>query len=89
VKAAKSYADGLGRERPAPMNETVDVGLFDTRPDARGFGSKDVIALQKWPIHSGAQTVTFVAARRPAFAGIDPYIELIQRDADGNVIAVK
>jgi hypothetical protein len=33
--------------------------------------------------------VTFVAARRPAFAGIDPYIELIQRDADGNVIAVK
>ena len=89
VKAAKSYADGLGRETAAPMSETVDVGLFAAKPDAKGFGSKDVIALQKWPIRSGVQTVTFVTARRPAFAAIDPYVELIQRTTDGNLIAVK
>ena len=71
------------------MNETVDVGLFDARPDAKGFGAKDVIALQKWPIHSGIQAVTLVVDRRPSFAGIDPYVELIQRNTDGNVVAVK
>ncbi len=89
VKAAKSHADGLGRERAAPMNETVDIGLFDAKPDAKGFGAKDVIALQKWPIRSGVQTVAFVTARRPAFAAIDPYVELIQRNTDANLIAVK
>jgi ABC-2 type transport system permease protein len=89
VKASKSYADGLGRERAAPMSETVDVGLFAAKPDARGFGAKDVIVLQKWPIHSGTQTLAFVSARRPAFAGVDPYVELIERNTDANLIAVK
>jgi aminopeptidase N len=89
VTAAKSYADGLGHETAAPMNETVDVGLFSAKPDTKGFGPRDVIALQKWPIHSGTQTVTLIAARRPAFAGIDPYVELIQRDTDNNLVAVK
>ena len=89
VKASKSYADGVGRETAAPMNETVDVGLFAAKPDAKEFGSKDVIVLQKWPIHSGTQTITFVTAKRPRFAGIDPYVELIQRDTDGNVVTVK
>jgi ABC-2 type transport system permease protein len=89
VTAAKSYADGQGHETPAPMDETVDVGLFDAKPDAKGFGPRDVIDLRKWPIRSGVQTVTIITAKRPAFAGIDPYIELIQRDTDGNVIAVK
>jgi aminopeptidase N len=89
VKAAKSYADGLGRETAAAMNETVDVGLFDARPDAEGFGAKDVIAFRKWPIRSGTQTITLLSARRPAFAGIDPYVELIQRNTDGNLIALK
>jgi ABC-2 type transport system permease protein len=89
VKAAKSYADGLGRETATPMNETVDVGLFAAKPDAKRFGSRDVIALRKWPIRSGTQVVTFIAAKRPAFAGIDPYVELIQRDTDGNLVAVK
>ena len=89
VKAAKAYADGLGRETAAPMNETVDLGLFAAKPDSKDFGSKDVIALRKWPIRSGAQTVAFVTARRPAFAAIDPYVELIQRNTDANLIAVK
>jgi aminopeptidase N len=89
VKATKSYADGLGRETPAPMNETVDVGLFEAKPDDKAFGPRDVLVLQKQPIHSGLQTLNFVTARRPRFAGIDPYVELIQRDTDGNVAAVK
>jgi aminopeptidase N len=89
VKAAKSYADGLGRETAAPMNETVDIGLFAAKPDSKAFGSKDVIALRKWPIRSGVQTMAFVTARRPAFAAIDPYVELIQRNTDANLIAVK
>ena len=32
VVATKLYADGAGRERPAPMNETVNIGLFARKP---------------------------------------------------------
>ena len=89
VSAVKTYADGLGKETPAPMNETVDVGLFDAKPDSKGFGPKQVVGFEKRPIHSGTQTLNFIAARPPKFAGIDPYVELIQRDTDDNVVAVK
>ena len=71
------------------MNETVNIGLFDEKPDQKGFGPRDVIAYEKRPIHSGAQTVTFVSARPPKFAGVDPYVELIQRNTDANIVAVK
>ena len=40
VTAAKVHADGTGKETPAPMNETVDVGLFAAKPGAAGFGPR-------------------------------------------------
>jgi aminopeptidase N len=89
LTATKAYADGQGKETPAPMNETVNIGLFDEKPDEKGFGPRDVIAYEKRPIHSGAQIVTFISARSPKFAGVDPYIELIQRNTDANIVAVK
>ncbi|MEO7026238.1 MAG: M1 family aminopeptidase, partial [Caulobacteraceae bacterium] len=89
VRATKLYADGLGRERPAPMDETVDIGLFTARPDSRGFGPGKIVAFEKRPIHSGVQTLAFVTDRRPAFAGIDPYADLIQRDVEGSLTAVR
>ncbi len=89
IDARKVYADGLGKETAAPMDEIVDVGLFDTRPDAKDFSPAKVVVLQKTPIHSGDQTLRFVTARRPKFAGVDPFVELIQRDADQNLTPVR
>jgi ABC-2 type transport system permease protein len=89
VNAAKFYADGRGKETPAPMNETVEVGLFTAKPDAAGFGPRQVIAFGKRPIRSGAQTLSFVTAAAPRFAGVDPYDELIDRHSDDHIVAVR
>ncbi|HXU99086.1 MAG TPA: ABC transporter permease subunit [Caulobacteraceae bacterium] len=87
-RAEKRYANGAGRETPAPMNETVDVGLFTAKPGDRGFGSDKVLYLGKRPVASGAHTLRFVTAVKPRFAGIDPYNELIDRNSDDNIIPV-
>jgi aminopeptidase N len=87
VSARKLYADGRGKETEAPMNETLDVGLFDVEPGKKGFAPSKVIAFQRMPIRSGVQTLRLVASRAPAFAGVDPYNKLIDRNSDDNVIA--
>ncbi len=89
VKAAKFYADGRGRETPAPMNERVDVGLFAARPAALRFGPRQVIAFERRPIRSGVQTLRFVTATAPRFAGVDPYDELIDRHSDDHIVPVR
>lgn len=88
VEASKAYADGKGKETKAPLNETFDVGLFAREPGKKDFGARDVIAMQRIAIHSGAQTVTFVAERAPQFAGVDPYTFAIDRNSDDNLVKV-
>lgn len=89
VSARKLYADGKGKETPAPMNEALWVGLFDAKPGSAAFGARNVIALERRPIHGGTQTVSFVTDRAPTWAGADPYNELIDRNSDDNLTAVK
>jgi ABC-2 type transport system permease protein len=89
VTARKSYANGVGKETPAPMNEPLNIGLFTVRPSDPGFSDAKVVVFQRIPIHSGAQTLRFVTAVRPKFAGVDPYDELIQRNSDANTAAVR
>ena len=88
VSARKVYADGLGKETAAPMNETLEVGLFTAEPGKTGFAPSKVIDIERRPIRSGVQTLTLIADRAPRFAGIDPYNTVIDRDADDNITAV-
>ena len=89
VTARKMYASGKGKETDAPMAEDLQVGLFSAKPGDKAFGAKDVIALERRPIRTGTQTVTFIAARAPTWAGIDPYNVLIDRNSDDNLLAAK
>ncbi len=88
VDAKKLYADGQGRETPAPMNETLDVGAFDVEPGQSGYNAGKVIAIQRVAIHSGVQTVTLVVSRPPKFAGVDPFNELIDRNSAATITKV-
>jgi len=85
VEARKLYADGHGKETEASMAETLDVGLFSAMPGDKAFTAKNVIAFERRPIRSGRQTLTFVTAAAPKFAGVDPYNKLIDRNSDDNV----
>ncbi|HEY1750182.1 MAG TPA: M1 family aminopeptidase [Caulobacteraceae bacterium] len=88
VDAKKVYADGLGRETPTPMNETLEIGAFDVQPGETGYNQSKVIAVSKAPIHTGVQTVHMVVARLPKFAGVDPFSELIDRNSDSELTKV-
>jgi hypothetical protein len=86
VRARKMYADGKGKERNTPMDETLWIGAFAAKPGDKTFAERDVIALQRMRIHSGLQTVTLITDRKPAWGGADPYNELIDRNSDDNLV---
>jgi aminopeptidase N len=88
VSAAKYYADGQGKQTATPMNETLDIGLFTADPTKPGFSASKVVQMLRMPITSGTRTLHLIAARKPTFAGIDPYNKLIDRNADDNVVGV-
>lgn len=88
VDAQKKYADGKGKETAAALNETMDIGLFTAKPGDKGFDAQDVVLYQRRPVRSGVQTFTFVTAKAPKFAGIDPYNTVIDRNGDDNTVAV-
>ncbi|WP_066687859.1 M1 family metallopeptidase [Caulobacter sp. CCH9-E1] len=88
VDAQKKYADGKGKETAASLNETMDIGVFTAKPGDKGFDAKDVLVYERRPIRSGVQTFTFTVARKPKFAGIDPYNTVIDRNGDDNTVAV-
>lgn len=89
VEARKMYADGQGRETPAPMDgELFDLGVFTAEPGKGGFSSKDVAYFRLAPLRSGTQSVTVTVDRAPRFAGVDPYNKFIDRNSDDNAIRV-
>jgi hypothetical protein len=88
VEAAKYYADGKGVERRAPLHEAIEVGLFTERPGLGSFDRNDVISMERRPIGNGKMQIVVTSKRKPAFAGIDPYNFMIDRNSDDNVVAV-
>lgn len=44
--------------------------------------------MERRPIRSGVQQLRLVTAKRPAFAGVDPYNKYIDRNSDDNVVQV-
>jgi ABC-2 type transport system permease protein len=87
VQARKLYADGKGKETEAKMAETSEFGLFAAMPGQGSFAAKDVLLMTRLPLHSGTQIVKLVTAKRPAYAGADPYNVRIDRNSDDNVVA--
>ena len=53
------------------------------------MGWKDIVLLERHPIRSGRQVLTFVTDRKPTYAGIDPYNYYIDRNSTDNVLAVR
>lgn len=88
LEANKFYADSKGNEKPARLDENIEIGLFGARPGIGAFGAKDVISIDRTPVKGGQQQIVIKSKRKPAFAGIDPYNFYIDRNSDDNVIDV-
>jgi ABC-type transport system involved in multi-copper enzyme maturation permease subunit len=89
VEAKKLYYDAQGRETEATLDERIEVGLFTAEPGRDAFDAKNVIVMERRPIRSGAQVLTFITDRRPTFGGVDPYNYYIDRNSRDNVQPVR
>jgi hypothetical protein len=85
LDAAKYYAAGKGEEKPAPLKENIEVGLFTARPGLGEFSRANVIAMKREPIRNGQQVIVLRSKAKPAFAGIDPYNFYVDRNSEDNV----
>ncbi len=81
IEADKLKGDGTGKERPVPMNDPIEIAVYDA----------DGKSLYRAPyrIRSGAQTIELVVPRPPARAAIDPDHELLDRNPEDNEVAVQ
>ncbi|TAD80875.1 MAG: aminopeptidase, partial [Sphingomonadales bacterium] len=88
IEAGKFTADGKGKETPAKLAESIEVGVFTERPGEGAFAKANVLSMQRSPIRAGKQVVEVVTGTKPTFAGIDPYNFYIDRNSDDNVVPV-
>ncbi|MCF6299664.1 MAG: hypothetical protein L3J52_00850, partial [Proteobacteria bacterium] len=87
-EAEKYYADGKGEEDKTTLDDYFDVGIFSQDPD--DSTSKDhVLIFKKERIKSGENKLSYIVSELPKFAGLDPYIKMIDRNSDDNLIAVE
>ena len=79
LSAAKLYADGLGAETEAAINDDIEVGVF------AGEGKdQKVLYLKKERINSAKPSFTVVVDEAPSEVGFDPYNKLIDRVSRDN-----
>jgi len=88
IEAGKFYANGKGKETPATLAESIEVGVFTARPESGAFDKAKVLSMKRYPIRAGKQVVDVVTAKKPLFAGVDPYNFYIDRDSDDNLVPV-
>ncbi len=87
LRARKVTVSPAGVETEVPMDEWVPVGVFATTTEGSEFG--ETLYLRKHRIRSGPQTLTLTVPRKPADAGIDPYLVLIDVERFDNVEEVE
>mgnify|MGYP005749831589 CR=1 FL=1 len=83
VDAKKLYADSLGSESEATMNDWVDIGVL-ARQKVNGHWQDKPLYLKKHKLKAGENKFEFVVDKKPAKAGIDPYNILIDRNPSDN-----
>jgi aminopeptidase N len=87
VKAKKLQADSLGTEQETSIDAPLPIGVFAEEAGV-GADEQTELYLQKHDLTSGEQTVTVTVDEKPARAGIDPYVLLVDRNTDDNVTTV-
>jgi ABC-2 type transport system permease protein len=88
VEAHKFYAGGKGDEKEAALADTIPIGLFTAEPGRGAFDRRNVLMMQRQRVKTGKQVFHFVTAKKPTFAGIDPYNFYIDRNSADNVAPV-
>ncbi|ATC93082.1 ABC transporter permease/M1 family aminopeptidase [Pseudoalteromonas tunicata] len=84
VEAKLQRANGQGKETEVAFSDKVDIGLFNADPDDLTVGS-NVLYLEKHTIKSGTNVISIKVKEKPLYAGVDPFIKLVDRDSGDNI----
>ncbi|MBB1386878.1 hypothetical protein H5119_15255 [Pseudoalteromonas sp. SG45-5] len=87
ISAAKKHADGEGNEEDVPLAQMIDIALFSADPNEI-HSENTVIYMQKHEIKTGENTITLKVTELPKFAGVDPFIKLIDKKSGDNIKAL-
>jgi hypothetical protein len=80
LETMKYYADSIGNQTEAPLQDYIYVALFDDYGEPYYY--------QKHLFTSSNTRIRIVTDRIPARAGIDPYYLLIDRNLEDNIVDV-
>jgi ABC-2 type transport system permease protein len=83
VEAHKYEADADGAEKPLPLADFIEIGVFSGKKD-----EEKPLYVKKERITGEHSTFTILVDEPPTRAGIDPYNKLIDRIADDNMIDI-
>ncbi len=86
VVARKFVVDEQGVETEMPMNDLVEIGVFDTK--APGEQLSKSLYLDKHRIKTGKQVIKISVGSKPARTGIDPHNLLIDVNTNDNTIDI-
>lgn len=84
VEAKLQRADGQGQETEVPFSDSIDIGLFSADPDDL-TADNPVLYLKKHAIQSGTNVIELKVKEKPLYAGVDPFIKLVDRDSGDNI----
>ncbi|MCX2740875.1 ABC transporter permease/M1 family aminopeptidase [Pontibacter anaerobius] len=87
IQTRKFVVDSIGVETKLPVNDWVEIGIF--APAEKGQEIGKLLYRQKHRINSAKQTITVTVPGKPALAGIDPNILLIDWEIKDNLEDVK
>jgi hypothetical protein len=83
VEAHKVQADANGAEKPMPLADYIEIGVFSGRKN-----EEKPLYMHREKFTGEHRTFTIVVDQQPTRAGIDPYNKLIDRNADDNLMDI-
>jgi len=83
VGSTKFKADSLGKSKEVPVNDWMDIGIFN-QLDVKGKKTDKELVLKKIKMDRAVKTFEFIVDKEPVSAGLDPYNKLIDRIPDNN-----
>jgi ABC-2 type transport system permease protein len=81
VEARKFRADSIGTQSEIPVNDYIYLGVLDEKGGD--------LYLRKHKITARRSTFEITVDKKPAQAGIDPHLILIDRDREDNLVKAK
>jgi ABC-2 type transport system permease protein len=85
VDAKRFTADGKGVETEGELSEYIDVVIFNADPEDL-TAENTVLYQNKHLIQTGQNVIEIEVEGEPKYAGIDPFVKLVDRDSADNVI---